>query len=87
MEHTPYIIAFITQGIAFAVWIVKSNTDFNKQIAIMETKINNLEKDVERQTQENKEVSAKLSAVSELLAVCRNVVDNISLKFMKTRSA
>ena len=86
-EYTPYIILFITQTIGFAVWIVKMNIDFNKKIGIMENQIKELEKDNLETKADQKEVSTKLAIVSELLAVCKNTLDIVSLKFMKTRSA
>lgn len=85
-EYTPYIIFAITQTIAFCIWIVKMNIDFNKKIGIMENQIKELEKNNAEQKAEAKEVSTKLAIVSELLAVCKNTLDIVSLKFMKTRS-
>ena len=85
-EATPYILFAAAQTIAFVVWIVKMNIDFNKKIGIMEQQIKELEKDTDSVKKEQKEIGAKLGVVSELLAVCKNTIDLVSLKFMKTRS-
>lgn len=82
-EYTPYVIAFVTQTIAFVVWIVKSNNDFNKKIAIMETKVKSLEKQQDITTADQKEIYTKLSVLSELMAVCKNTVDWVLAKSMK----